>query len=131
MNDLALGYDVCNIWFQHPTIQTEYRAQQDDGSCTTALDEKCIVALTQIASSEAVVAVRTVTPTDQANSSAAALPGVCTAIGNKIRTSFPEECSRYFKDLALWAARESQARQKDCVRIVGVADSHSSDDRLS
>lgn len=106
MNDLSLGYDVCNIWLQHPSDVATYRARSDNGNCQAALDPKCVDALQSMASTEASVAAHSVPITDQANSSAAQLPTVCTKIGNKIKSSFPKECKRYFNSEALWPARE-------------------------
>ena len=104
MNDLNLGYDVCNIWLQHPTDVAEYRAQEDNGDCTTAFDENCVDALQKLANSEAAHTAFSVPVINMPNSSAAALPTVCTKIGNKIKTSFPKECKKYFKNYGLWAA---------------------------
>jgi len=87
-DDFSLHYDSCALQL---SLATTYNIS-DDGTCASLLDQKCIDALNNIASSTA----DSLVPLGSSNLTNGILPTVCNDIGSAVQNNFPKQCRPYF-----------------------------------
>ncbi|SMR57254.1 unnamed protein product [Zymoseptoria tritici ST99CH_1E4] len=101
--DFSLGYDVCAILGFSLNYNTLLRGQDDDGTCSSALDEKCSNALAAVTEQHA----NWLTTPDRigpgSNLTNTSLPGLCNTLAGNLRDNFPRDCSYFFDESAVQA----------------------------
>ena len=93
---MSLLYDVCAIRMVNFTSRAIVDGQNDDGTCSTLLDQDCLDALNNLAENTANNLVAHPTPPPDTNLTSSSLPGVCEDINNAIVNNLPSQCKRFF-----------------------------------
>ena len=104
-NDMRVGYDVCGIYISNVTAATQYRGMDDNGTCSTALGDACMGALTTLASEAADMLVGYSDQSNRANLSRGVLPEVCNDVASTVQKAFPKECRTHFDTLEVAGLR--------------------------
>ena len=98
-NDFALGYDVCGVQVLNLTLETQFNAQHDNGTCLSAIDQDCVNALQDMAANTARILVANPSSYGpSSNLSNGVLPTVCDDIATAIKSNFPKECKKYYNE---------------------------------
>lgn len=99
-DSLSLGYDVCAIYLEPAGIlnNTDMRAQRDNGSCLTAFDADCVVALKLRSEDFALQLVGSPTALPNSNLTADSLPSVCDKLAQMMTSALPKECMPYLNE---------------------------------
>ena len=94
--DWGLGYDVCAYVIEVTSIDFLYRAQNDNGDCTTAMDEECVSDLETQAKQLALgFTLDQSTGLPKANLTSNSTEAVCVDIGNALTDNFPKSCTNF------------------------------------
>jgi hypothetical protein len=95
-NNFDLGYDACYFFAAPLLLNTIYRGQDDDGTCSSTLDSAWIKDLQAAASKYAFQLVGGLTPGTISNLTTGSLPGVCASIAAMVTKDFPSSCAVFF-----------------------------------
>ncbi|CAK3825760.1 Hypothetical predicted protein [Lecanosticta acicola] len=95
-SDFALGYDVCVVAGLILNYNTQLRGQNDDGTCSSALDTPCINALNSRAEQYATW-LSTPSPGPNSNLTNTSLPSLCRTLATQVASNIPDECSYFIQ----------------------------------
>lgn len=95
-NNFELGYDACFFWLSPLLLNTMWRGQTDDGTCSTMFDEACINDLQGAANTYAVQMVGGYAITPESNLTSTSLPTVCGNMARLMTDNFPQSCAPFF-----------------------------------
>ncbi|CZT18082.1 uncharacterized protein RCC_03921 [Ramularia collo-cygni] len=99
--NFALGYDVCALIGFSLNYNSKLRGQEDDGTCSSALDSTCISDIKAVTQQWAdwLTTPNTIGPgTNLTNST---LPTLCNTLAASVKDNFPASCSYFFQDSGL------------------------------
>ncbi|KAF7196660.1 hypothetical protein HII31_02030 [Pseudocercospora fuligena] len=97
-DDFGLGYDVCGMAFGPIPNNTQYRAQSDNGSCYSMLDEACVDDIKTLAQQFALELTLNPTPYPNSNLTVDSISTVCSDIAANLTSNLPKSCKNYFED---------------------------------
>lgn len=97
--DIGLGYDVCSFGMLTTTLNTLYRAQDDNGDCLTALDQSCVDDVESLAKQYAYeAAIDPVDLTVRKNLTRNSIYDVCEDVRLRMLDKFPSSCKVFFNE---------------------------------
>lgn len=91
-DDVGMGTDVCAFPNFYLPLNGHRLGQNDSGNCSTVFSQRCINAVTYMASMSALKWTTYSSPPPYENLTAGVLPSICTYIANDLQDTIEKEC---------------------------------------
>jgi hypothetical protein len=91
-DDVGLDMDVCAFPNFYLPLNADRLGQDDPGNCSTVFSQRCIDAVTSMASQSALKWVTYSSPPPYENLTAGVLPSICSYIINDLKETIKKEC---------------------------------------